>query len=515
MTTLAERPLSTANGHRPIMTGNAAIYIRVSKERQKDGPSLEVQLEACRRYCEANGLDVIAEFKDIHSGLDANRSQYQQALKLARNKGFNKLVVFRYDRSGRDDAEYFGMLKDFNKLCINLASASGESDDPLYQKFAGVLAWNESRTLSIRVTGSKMKRFERGNWSGKAVFGYSVEMHSEGGSYLVPKAGEAELVTELFTRYATGNYSLNDLRRFLRDVGVLKSRAAILYALRNRTYLGEVPHGKRVTSQFHESPEKITWVKGKHKALVDPETFDRVQTKLSEHKSRQRGGIVPKYLFSGLVYCGNCGRKYTGRSGTNGRSERRWNRYDCSRGNSVGDCESHSVYESRIKDVVIPPIKSLLSKLKEEDIRAAVRAELVRQQEDTKAADRVTKMGAAETLERLEARLSSLEDAYLDGDIVKDRYRARRDELTSQINELQAQLAAKPRLVLPDLEQFFALADALEGDPPDDQEWREIIEGLVDRVVIEGSGDGRKSPPTIKVIWKPEFAPLLETVNQS
>jgi hypothetical protein len=68
---------------------------------------------------------------------------------------------------------------------------------------------------------------------------------------------------------------------------------------------------------------------------------------------------------------------------------------------------------------------------------------------------------------------------------------------------------------LPDMEQFFALADALEGDPPDDQEWREIIEGLVDKVVIEGSGDGRKSQATIKVIWKPEFKSLLETTSQS
>jgi DNA invertase Pin-like site-specific DNA recombinase len=96
---------------------------------------------------------VVAEFRDVESGLHVDRPQYQQALALARSKGFNQLVVYRYDRSGRDDAEFAGMLRDFAKLGIQLVSASGKSPDPLYQKLAGVLAWDESRRLSIRVSG--------------------------------------------------------------------------------------------------------------------------------------------------------------------------------------------------------------------------------------------------------------------------------------------------------------------------------------------------------------------------
>jgi site-specific DNA recombinase len=493
MVTTIERP--GTNGHLPV-DGKAVIYVRVSNAKQEDGASLEVQLETCRRYCEKSGLDVVAEFRDVESGLHVDRVQYQHALALARAKGFDQLVVWRYDRSGRDDAEYMTMLRDFAKQGITLVSASGESPDPLYQKLAGVLAWDESRRISIRVTGSKMLRFQDGKWSGKAVFGYSVQKLEGGGSTLVP-SDQAELVTEMFTRYATGKHSLNDLRRHLREAGILKSRYAILYALRNRTYLGEVPYGKHVTSQFHESPQDITWGKGRHEPLIDTETFDKVQVLLSEHKSRQRGGTAPKYLFSGLVYCGSCGRKYTGRRTGNGRTEKRWNRYDCSRRNSVGDCQGHSITELRIKEVVIPPIENLLCKLNREDVRASVRAELVRQQEDAKSADVVTKLGAKETLERLEARLSSLEDAYLDGDITKDRYRARRDELTSQIKELESQLAARPHLALPDTEQLFALADALQGEALDDLEWRQVVEGTLDRVIINGRD--------IQVQWKDTF----------
>jgi site-specific DNA recombinase len=449
----------------------------------------------------------------VLSGLIVDRPQYQQALNLARAKAFDKLVVFRYDRSGRDDAEYFGMLKDFSKLGIQLVSASGESPDPLYQKFAGVLAWDESRRISIRVTGSKMKRHEEGKWGTKAPFGYATHQlgckqrdcpvcqeHTGNGSILVPSQEESELVTEMFTRYASGKHSLMDLRDFLNEHGVMKSRYSIWYILTNRAYLGEVPHGRGVNSQFHPKPEKVTWTQGRHQALIDQDTFDRVQAWLTENKSRQRGGPAAKFLFSGLVYCAGCGSKYAGRA-IIGKKGKKWNAYRCNRRNQFGDCQGHTVSELRIKDAVIPPIETLLGKLSQDDIRAAVRDELIRQDKATIQGTLQTKESLGEKHRRLENRLSNLEDDYLDRAISKERYVAKRDEIMAQLEEIRKQLAAKPHLALPDVQQLFELGDALAGEPPDDQEWRKIAEGVVDRIVIDGHD--------IKVIWKPDFAPLF------
>jgi site-specific DNA recombinase len=505
MVATLERP--GTNGHLPI-GGRAAIYVRVSNITQEGGASLEVQLDHCQQYCERQGLEVVGSFRDVESGLHIDRAGYQQALSLARSKGFDYLVVYRFDRVGRDDAEYAGMLKDFAKLGIHLVSASGESPDPLYQKLAGVLAWNESRTLSIRISGSKMRRHETGNWNGKPMFGYSLEKHPEGGSYLVPNE-QAPLVVEMFTMYAGGKHSLADLQRFLSGVGIPKSRFAVSYMLRNQTYLGMVPHGRYVESPFHPKPDQVSWAKGKHQPLIDQQTFEMVQVRLSENQHRQRGGPAAKYLFSGLIWCGNCGRKYVGRR-VNAWGGKKRNAYYCNRQTGFGDCPSHSVRESRIREIVIPPIERLLSQLSQEDIRAAVRAELVRQEEDARSADVVTKLGAKEQLERLEARLSSLEDAFLDGDIPKERYRVRRDEIAGQVKELQNQLAARPHLAPPDMEQLFALADAVDivegtitvaGEAVSDQWWRDVIEGVVDRIVIEAHD--------VRVEWKETFKPLF------
>jgi site-specific DNA recombinase len=204
------------------------------------------------------------------------------------------------------------MLKDFTKQGIRLASASGASDDPFYQKIAGLLAWNESRTLSIRVSASKMKRHETGRWNGKPVFSYSIARHPEGGVYLVPN-DQGALVAEMFRRYAGGKVSLMGLRGYLAEAGIPKSRYAISYILKNRVYLGEVPHGKVSKSQF-KPKDALTWSKGLHQPLTDQDTFDRVQALLTDNKSRQRGGPTAKYLFSGLIFCSGCGARFQART---------------------------------------------------------------------------------------------------------------------------------------------------------------------------------------------------------
>ena len=523
MTTVLGRPITlekVRNGKRdkelriPII-GKAAIYIRVSGHRQEDGASLDVQLDACRRYCESHGLLVVGEFRDVQSGLDADRPEYRAVKELARTNSIDKVVVWRYDRMGRDSAEYIPLLKDLRRLGVDVVSVTQPTGSIFMQQVIGIMAEEESRQLSTRVTASKQRRFKEGKWGGSPPFGYITRKLSQtegGGSILMPNE-DAPLVVELYQRYGSGKHSLADLRSFLNGAGHVKSRYAVWYVLKNQVYLGMVPHGKFSRSQFMPKPE-ITWVQGQHQALVDQELFDRVQGRLAENANRNRGGAHPRYLFSGLIYCGNCGHKFSGRAAANGQRIKKWIQYRCSRKSSFGDCPAHSVLEGRIRDAVLPPIQDLLGKLKQEDLRTAVRAELVNQQEGAKVAHQQTREGLAEAQTRLEARLSRLEDRYLDEDLSRERYLIRRDEITAQLQEIQKDLATRPQLASPDIDQLFALADVLEGEPPDDQEWREIIEAMVDRVVIEGAvGEGRKTPATVKVVWKDAYGPLLGMVT--
>jgi site-specific DNA recombinase len=503
MTSTLDSPFPPAS-----ITGEAAIYIRISSHQQEDGVSLDVQLESCRTYCENNGLVIVGEFKDVQSGLVVERPQYQQMLGLAKTGGFNKLIVYRYDRSGRDDAEFAGMLRDFTKLGISLVSASGESPDPLFQKLAGLLAWNESRTLSVRVSAAKMKRYTEGKWNGRAVFGYSLAKHEDTGTYLVRNESQAFLVVELFKRYANGQASMMQLRNYLKDQGITKSRYAIWYLLNNQVYLGRVQHGKATNRSQFQSQAPSEWTDGKHGALIDQETFDRVQSLLKANQRNQRGGPGAKYLFTGLVHCAACGGKFQARTFKR-RGDKVYVDYRCQRRQSHGDCNAKTVLEGRIRSAVLPPIESLLRGLKQDDVRSAVREQLSKQAATTGQESQID----GERLLKLERRLSNLEDALLDQDISKARYLPKRDEIVEQITAIRAVENSQPKTVTVDLDQLFAIADTLNVDTLDEESWREIVSNMVDKVVIEGEGGGRDNPAKITVEWKPEYMPLVAVME--
>jgi hypothetical protein len=101
-----------------------------------------------------------------------------------------------------------------------------------------------------------------------------------------------------------------------------------------------------------------------------------------------------------------------------------------------------------------------------------------------------------------------LEDSYLDGDLGKDRYLIRRDQILAELAEIQEGLATRLQPAMPDLDELFAIADTITVENLDDEAWRDIIEGMVEKVVIEGTG--KQSLAAIKVHWKPAFESLID-----
>lgn len=493
--------MATSGTARVPIVGKAAIYTRVSTDKQQqDGASLSVQLDACRDYCKSHGLVVMDEFRDVLSGLNTDRPAYRQAVDLARSRGVDKLVVWRLDRLGRDEAEYMTQLRDLRRLGVDVVSVTQPGESILLQHMLVVLAGEESRQLSIRITASKRRRSKEGKWgSSVAPFGYSKRKHPEGGTVLTPNE-DARLVRAMFQRYAKGKTTLRGIRNFLREHGHTTSVQSVLNRLRNPVYLGKIRHGKYANSRFGPKAEVIE-SKGQHPALVDQATFERVQALLSANRSRRNGGPTAKYLFTGLVHCGECSHRYaahpTGHEG-------RYIRYYCTRKVDVGDCASGSVTESVIREAVLRPIEGLLGRLKRSDVQRLVRKDLLLQQEVARAAQDATRTELESRQLKLEARLERLEDTYLDEAISRERFLSRRDAIVSELAELKAKLADRPKTPTMDPEQVFALADALTGTPLDDEEWREIITEMVDRVVV-----GNR----VSVVWREEYRSLLTAAS--
>jgi site-specific DNA recombinase len=488
------KTLEKKEARRVPITGRAGIYTRVSTSKQgENGASLEVQLSECRKYCENHGLQIVAEYKDVLSGLNTERPEYRKAL-------VDKLVVWRLDRFGRDAAEYLGALKTLKKLGCEVVSTMQPTESSFLMGMLGLMAEEESKNISTRVLAARKHRFENGYWQSAAPLGYQLERLEGGGIVLAPHPIEAPIVTQLYQRYASGKHSLSDLRRYLNEHGIVKSRFSIWYVLKSRVYVGEIMHGRYSKSPFGPKPD-VTYAQGKHPPLVDEATFARVQARLAANASRRRGGTAPKYLFSGLIRCGGCGRGYVGIKKPTKSGLKLL--YRCGRKVSHGDCKSHSVHESVVKAAVIPPLEAVLGALSVDTLRAAVSETLTREAE---AAEKATSNAHALLVankERLEARLSHLEDGWLDGHISKERYLHRRDQIMGELAEIKERLSEHPAPVATDISGLLAMAESLSVGDLDDAAWRGIIEAVVERVEIKGVANKRRAAIVVK--WRPGF----------
>lgn len=108
-----------------------AIYLRVSTEEQRERQSIDTQRDFAERYCSLHGLTIYRLYSnDGVTGtvpLD-NRPAGQQALKNARLKRFEELLVFKLDRLGRDTRRTLNVVAEFEKCGVRVRSMTEEFD---------------------------------------------------------------------------------------------------------------------------------------------------------------------------------------------------------------------------------------------------------------------------------------------------------------------------------------------------------------------------------------------------
>jgi site-specific DNA recombinase len=516
MTTTLDAPIRPHVASKP----RAAIYSRVSTLSQEGGASLTTQKADCTRYAVANGLIVTHEYLDVQSGLESDRQQYQAMLRAAQAGEFDRIIVWKMDRFGRDRIESGFQLRALQQIGVKVDSATEPNDSPLLRNILMDFAEEESRRISLRVSANKKTRAQQGKRTTQPPFGYKNVPHPEGGVILAPNQ-DAPVVTECFKLYASGRYSLSDIRRYISEAsdteGRPQTRAGVHLMLKNRVYIGVNRHGFFAQSKIQiktpaERLADVVVVEECHPSLIDKETFEKVQHRLESNRPQGSGRPRPVFLFTGLLWCA-CGSRYSGKRTGAGRQRIT---YYCQRRDNAGNCGNSSVGEARIREQVIGPIEKLLRQLNQEEVRAAVRSELMEIEKQEKAKSHAGKQGLGDELSRLEKRLTTWLEMVGDGEITREEYAKARAEVEPRIKELQAQLAARPHLALPDVEQFLALADALDivdgavtiaGEAVSDQWWRDVVEGSVAGIVV----DGRE----IQVEWKPSFKGLLEMPDET
>ena len=130
-----------------------AIYCRVSTEDQeKEGTSLQTQLEACLNYCQDKDYDVNYRFSEAYSGLTLDRPQLNELRDLIRSEDIDVVVVFCLDRLSRDPSHGVILIQELDKHRVILEAVTEDVDNTELGKLISYI-----RGFSSKVEAEKIK----------------------------------------------------------------------------------------------------------------------------------------------------------------------------------------------------------------------------------------------------------------------------------------------------------------------------------------------------------------------
>lgn len=330
------KPKATANSYRQL---RVAAYCRVSTQMEEQLNSYEVQknyyTEKINSEPKWKLVGIFAD-KGITGTSALKRDEFQKMIRMCKRKQIDMIItksISRFSRNTVDCLNYVRMLRQldvdvfFEEQGIHSKDAGAE----FYITIYGSIAQSESENISANVRWGIQQRAKEG----KVHFAYSRFLGYREGPDGKPMIDEeqADTVKFIFNEYLLGS-SLADIAKSLTAKGIktpsgksgwngstvrtiLSNEKYKGDALLNKTYISDCI-SKKVKKNNGERP--MYYVENNHPAIIDKDTFNRVQEELARRTSKRKvkqvgtkteqGKYSSKYALTELLICGECGTPY-------------------------------------------------------------------------------------------------------------------------------------------------------------------------------------------------------------
>jgi len=460
-----------------------AIYCRVSTDNQeREGTSLQTQLEACREYCQGKGYDVSYRFSEAYSGLSLERPELDKLRELIRNEAIDVLVCYSLDRLTRDPGHGVIITQELEKHHVTLEAVTEDVDNSelgkLISYIRGYASKVEAEKIRERCMRGKRARAREGRLpggGGTTIYGYDyIKVSQESGGRRIIKETEAKWVRDIYSWLVNEGLSTNAITYRLRALnapsksGKMWNRHSVQAILINPAYTGKTYAFTTVRGRRQRTRPQSDWIEieGVTPAIISQELFDAAQKQLQVNRTKTVPTTKYEYLLRGHIRCRQCGRAYVAgiarRSLQNGRQYVKLY-YRCMGKTKVDvpleRCCNKGWTAKRLEGMVWGELERYLSD------RDLIIGELEKQRQDA------GQLGAFEAeLERVERQLKAADGEQrqllqwaLKGfpanlvEAENRRLNKAKETLKAQKTELEAQLKASQDAVInvPNLERFI------------------------------------------------------------
>jgi site-specific DNA recombinase len=455
----------------------AAIYARVSSDKQKEEHTIASQTAGLVEFAGNNGYSVPQAwvFEDEgYSGASLVRPGLEKIRDLAAEGQIEAVLMHSPDRLSRKYAYQVLLIEEFSRSGVEtvfLKSPRAETpEDQLLLQFQGMIAEYERAQILERSRRGKRHCAKQGKVSvlSGAPYGYRyVRKSDQATAYYEIIEAEAHVVRQVYERYTVQGVSIGEITKWLNEQGIpTRSRAGrwerstVWAMLRNPAYRGAACYGKtqlakrqRITrplrlhggvasreSAQHERPRE-DWIEIPVPAIISDGTFALAAERLETNKRHAPRRTVEPSVVQGLVSCRKCG--YAMYRTSTRSSARKIYYYRCLGSDAYRHlnhavCDIHPVRMDLLDAVVWDAIIQLLEDPSLIQAEINRRLETARQSSPTKRREETLQR----ELVRLRKGIERLLTAYQEDLLSLDELRGRMPELRQREQATKGELAS-------------------------------------------------------------------------
>lgn len=528
---------------------NATLYLRLSRDDgdKEESNSITGQRELLRDYISQRPefREYAVRVDDGFSGSTFERPSFQKMIEDVKAGRTDCIIVKDLSRFGRnylDAGEYIEKIFPF--LGVRFIAVNDNYDslgdkkasDDLIIPFKNLINEAYCRDISVKIRSQLEIKRKNGQFLGSfAAFGYLKDEQNK--NKLVVDQYAADIVRDIF-KWKLEGVSPQDIADALNKLGVLSpmeykrslgmkfttsfktnskalwSAGTVIRVLKNPIYTGVLIQGKETTPSYKvhkrvtKDESEWTIIEDSHEAIISKIDFDSVQKVLKCDTRRSPGGKAVG-LFSGMIFCGDCGASMVRKTVPAG--EKKYVYYVCSAHKQDKSCSPHRIRDNALEEIVLDSLKQHISEVVDMSelltitdtapLRTA-QAQKVQRQLDKKH----------EEYEKLQKLLMSLYENLTDGIIDREEYTRLKASFTARADEAEKQMDAL-RGQLEDIHnhgtenawmnEFIKRQGLTALD-------RAVVVALIDKILIH-------SNDVVEIIyrWQDEFAWQLDILRSA
>ena len=372
----------------------AAVYCRISDDREGKGLGVERQREDCVKLCELRGWDVAAEYidNDVSASSGKVRPQYRAMMASLERGELDAVVAYSATRLHRNVSEqeaFISAIRARGRDVVTVETVSGgpvnvhKAEGRMTARITGAVAVGESEQISERQQRKMVEVAQAGRpHGGLRAYGYrNVYAFDAAGNKSLQRVDLVEdevrhirtavdMILSGASLYAAATrINADGARTTSKDGGTTWKETTLRRMLTNPRLVGKRSHAPEV-SRYTRPDGKVVIVRGEPveyaaiwPATVTPTEHAQLKARIGKraaiaqskrrddgvnHSGENGAGNHVRHLLTGLLFCGKCGHILIHRPKTKSQRET----YGCS-AKLRGGCNGTSITADVVERYVI------------------------------------------------------------------------------------------------------------------------------------------------------------------